>query len=475
MNIWSLEQLDKIFEIIEQKNIKNNQSFDYLRIIGEKDKTIEKEAKNLVFFPVYSSLYDIEDRWINNSYDLRKKMNDIILNNPNYTYVIEPLMLESIENKEAKLLVVNNIMESIDKLYKYQMKLCKPVTVAVTGSVGKTVTVGLIEEVLKTKYNILRLYSKRLTPINIKSKIINMLNPDIDLITTEMSIYYSDHVKVLASLLKPSVSAITNIDSSHLGLDGMNTLKDLCIKKSEILRYAKIGILNGQDRTLMGLELNKGKLFYNGEYLFDTNLEKLIKTNEKEINIRDNKFELNQTQFDPFILTKLALVQYTMVNQIGKFLEVPNNSIVKAFENYKPVENRVQKCRAFSKNIFFDGDVTTNERIKQLSEYYFTENVYLVIRKFGSAENTDRMELVTNSFKKFKKVYLFSDIEYLDVLKNENNVEIVNNHNFMKELNGKIIYHYSGYYRSYDQFNENNLKTLENIKYKILTPQKGVK
>jgi len=37
----------------------------------------------------------------------------------------------------------------------------------------------------------------------------------------------------------------------------------------------------------------------------------------------------------------------------------------------------------------------------------------------------------------------------------------------MKNIDGTIIYHYSGYYRVWDEFNENNLNIYDNEIYKI--------
>ena len=52
-------------------------------------------------------------------------------------------------------------------------------------------TGGLLEHVLSSKYNVLRIYSKRITPIILKAWIINLLTEDIDYIGTRIDNFAS--------------------------------------------------------------------------------------------------------------------------------------------------------------------------------------------------------------------------------------------------------------------------------------------
>ncbi len=167
----------------------------------------------------------------------------------------------------------------------------------------------------------------------------------------------------------------------------------------------------------------------------------------------------------------MAKKQYAVAYKVGKELGLTDEEIKRGMEDYIPVENRVQKEIAFNKSILFDGDVTTYERIKELSDNMY-ENKYLVLRKVGSAENTLRIANIKDFFPKYKKVFIFKDVEYLDELKEECNVEIVTNHDFMKELKGCIIYHYSGYFRVWDKYDENNLHIYDKVKYPIIKEEK---
>ena len=251
----------------------------------------------------------------------------------------------------------------------------------------------------------------------------------------------------------------------------MNTVDDICIYKSEIMRNAKYAYLNNDDEYLKNISIENGKVKYKGKELFENKELQINEVNRKEVKIVNDKFLIdNKIIAEPFILSNLAKIQYLICYKIAKKLKLTDEEIAKGINGYKPVENRINKKIAFGKEIIFDGDVTTYERMNEMADSMY-EKKYLVLRKVGSAENTFRIRNIVDFFNSFEKVFVFDDIDYLDELKNEKNVVVVNNHDFMKELNGEIIYHYSGYYRVWKEFEESNLNIYDREKYIIKKEQ----
>lgn len=464
MNTWSLEKLKNIINIKEVKT--NITSFDHLRITAIANKKYERKAKNILFFPITLGDDVVRDGWIIRPLDLRKNIINYIKDKPDYTYVIDDEMKKELKEVEFKYIVVDDIMTSIDKLFTYTLEGAKAKKICVTGSVGKTTTAGLIEDVLKTKYKVLRLYSKRLTPIIIKAYIINLLTINTDYIVLEASIWYRDHVKKICDLLKPDICALINIDSSHLNNDGMNTKDDLCKYKALIFEHPTIGFVNENDNYISNLHISDNHLYYNNDKICRTNVKEFISIMEN-VSYKGDKILINDRQIKPFVLSKLSLVEYALAYKIGMYLGIDNETITLALNNAGPVEHRLEPQNIFGKDVIFDSDISTYERIKQLAGNLYDKS-YLVIRKFGSAEHTNRMVKVRELFDEFDRVYLFSDIAYLKYFKDHKNVTIVSNHDFMKKIDGTIFYHYSGYYRSFDKFNVENLKYIENKRYKVL-------
>lgn len=469
MNKWKLTQIINLINPKQIINVSNEETFDYLKIVDLNKVKYENQAKNVLFFFTYSTDKDLTDEFIINPFDLRTKSSNIIKNNPNYTYVIDEQTYNNLgeEKLNTKFIIVENILDSINALYDYIIKKNKAKVIAVTGSVGKTTAVGLIESVIHQKYQVLRIYSKRITPIILKANIINFVTPTIEYIVLEMSIYHRDHVEILSDILKPDIAALIGVDSSHL--EYFNSIDDICKYKSSIFRYAEYGYYNNLDGRVKQLSVKDNQLYWQQENIYNTKLKALEPIVDNYV-LSNSEIIINNLHLKLFFNTQLSVVQTLLAYKIGKLLSIKDEDIEFAINNYTPVENRICQKVAFGKQIIFDGDITTNERIKQLANHKYDES-YLVIRKFGSAENNKRFNYVLDSLDKFTKVFIFDDIEYLNMLSKHPKTEIVNSHNFMKDLTGQIIYHYSGYYRSFDEYNENNLIKLENERYKILKPK----
>ncbi len=466
MNKLSLKEIKNITKVIKTNNVSDDNVFDYYRIVGLKNEKDEIKNSNPLYFITYATEEESNDGWYIDRIDLRRYIDKIMKDNEDYTFVVDKTMLDNLNDK-YKYIIVEDLNNTIDDLFNYFKNKSHAKTIAITGSVGKTTCVGIIESVLKTKYNIWRIYSKRITPLLLKANIINYLNDDIEYIVLENSIYYHDHVKILADLMEPVVTAILNIESSHQGIELLNTVDDICKYKSLIMQHSKKCFIIKGDKYLDNLHLDSGKLYYNDELILENKNLDLEKIDLSKIKVENNKFVIDNIIINPFILSSLAQKQYAVAYYIGKYLGLTNDEIEIGINSFSQVENRVNKQIAFGKEIIFDGDITTYERIKELSDNMY-DNKYLVLRKVGSAENTLRIANIKDFFSKYKNVYIFDDVEYLEELKNEPNVIIVNNHDFMKQLNGIIIYHYSGYFRVWNEYNENNLKIYDREKYPII-------
>jgi len=318
--------------------------------------------------------------------------------------------------------------------------------VAVTGSAGKTTTVGMIEKVLSTKYNVLRIYGDRITPILLKGYTINLLTEDINVVTLEMAIYYKHHVEVLSNLLHPDYSAIINIGDAHLGTGGLDTIDDICINKSKIFEYAKVGYINNDNNYLLKLNIKDNKLYYNDTYICKTNINILRSIAPTKVIIKDNhSIIINNNIINVPILTTQSIVCDLLAYNIGKDFNIDDKDIINAINSFTVVENRLQRVNIFNKNVIFDGDSSFKERIHQLSLHLY-DKAYLVIRHYAYADYDDDFVGIKEYFNKFDKVFLFDGINYLDELKNEPNVEVVKDHNFMNELDGEIFYHCNDYF-----------------------------
>ena len=174
MNKISLEELNNITPILALNNLNPDSVFDYFRIVSIAKTKYEEFAQNPLYFITYAKEEEVQDGWYTNPVDLRPYMSKIMEEHPNYTFVVDKTMIDGANFDGKKVIVVEDIHKTMDDLFNYFKNKSHAKTVAVTGSVGKTTCVGLIESILKQKYKVMRIYSKRITPLVLKANIINL-------------------------------------------------------------------------------------------------------------------------------------------------------------------------------------------------------------------------------------------------------------------------------------------------------------
>ena len=439
-NVITYEEINNLIDIIKIINVDTNTPFDFLKILKKME---EPEGSNVLYFPIYIDDADDGGGWYPNSSDTRKSLSNYIIEHPNYTYVLDEETYHTINNNNLKIIVVSNIMELVNNLFKYILDTRNYKTILVTGSVGKTTTVGLIESVIKD--NVLRIYSKRITPIVLKAHIINYLTTNIEYLVLEAGLYYKHHVKYFGDTLNPYISICLNVLPEHLGIDGISCVEDITYCKSLIFEHCKYALINKKDNELNKLNFMNGEIIYNGCK---------ITTQAKEVyDISNLTCDINM-----YLKTNLSKIQYGAAYYVGKILNIPENVIIERLNQTKPVENRVNKNILYDREIIFDGEVSGVARFSLFTDHFYDRAV-LVIRSLtqGGEEDEDYSKF-PQYFKRFEKVYLFDDLECLSVLEAPNTI-IVSNHDFIKEIDKdvQIFYHYGSFYRKYNEFNIDNL------------------
>ena len=443
-NILTYSELEKILKIEKTVNIEEDIKFDFVKTLKYIDPP---EGSSVLYFPVYLNVDDDLGGWYPINSDTRKKVNEYSIEHPEYTYVLDEETYNNLTNDKAKVIVVKDIMESVDKLFNYIINNRTFETILVTGSVGKTTTVGLIKDVISD--NVLRIYSKRITPINLKTNIINYLTNDIKYLVLEAGMFFRHHVKYFSDMLKPIISICLDIVPEHLGIDNINNVEDITICKSEVFRYSKYALINMEDEELSKIKFIDNKMIYNN-YQMDSNVEEVYDISKLNPNI------------NLYIKTYVSKLEFSAAYYVGKILNIPEELILERLNNSVPVENRVNRNILFDREIIFDGEVSGVARFSLFTKHFYDKAV-LVIRYLtvGGEEDEDYSKF-PQYFNRFDKVYLFSDLECLDDLKSAN-VEVVSNHDFIKDIDKdtQIFYHYGSFYRKYDEFNINNLDRID--------------
>lgn len=143
------------------------------------------------------------------------------------------------------IIIVNNVVEALQKIATYKRNLYNIPVIGVTGSVGKTSTKDIIASVLSQKYNVLKTEGNYNNEIGLPLTILKLKEQNA--MVLEMGMSALGEISLLTNIAKPTTSVITIIGSSHIGELG---------SKENILK-AKLEILEGLNE--------KGSLIFNND------------------------------------------------------------------------------------------------------------------------------------------------------------------------------------------------------------------
>lgn len=140
----------------------------------------------------------------------------------------------------------------IAKAYKNQFDRLK-LTVAVTGSVGKTTTKQFIYSVLSAKYNTHK------TPANYNNLIglpqtVLMLSEKHEAVVLEMGMNSKNEISQMSRAVNPDIGVITNIGTAHIGMLGSReAIRDAKLEITDGFTDKSILIKNGDEPLLDGI------------------------------------------------------------------------------------------------------------------------------------------------------------------------------------------------------------------------------
>lgn len=233
--------------------------------------------------------------------------------------------------KNKTVIYVNNTVDALCDLAKNKRDKYKGKVIGITGSVGKTTTKDLISAVLETKYNVLKTEGSFNNNIGLPLCILN--GKDSDIWVIEMGMNNFGEISFLSKIVRPHISVITNIGTSHIGILGSR--ENILKAKLEILDGMKIKnlIINNDNDLLHDYYLNdKIGITTVGIHNKSDYQAKIISGNI--VNINNSKYELFSEE-EPLIIDSL------LAYAVGKELDIDDNNIKNVLKDFKQSGNRL--------------------------------------------------------------------------------------------------------------------------------------
>jgi UDP-N-acetylmuramoyl-tripeptide--D-alanyl-D-alanine ligase len=259
---------------------------------------------------------------------------------------------EKTNQKLKNVILVDNCLETLQKLAQYHRKKIGIKIIALTGTNGKTTTKELIASVLSKKYAVKATQGNFNNHIGVPLTILSF-DKNLDFGITEMGANHPGEIKALCEIAEPDFGMITNIGKAHL--EGFGSFEGLKNTKKEIYDFLKekdgVIFYNSDNELLTGL-LHKHKKVSYGSH---SNADYQVKFISSEPFV---KFELRNNKTSEIIQSKL-IGSYNFENiaaavSFGLYFNVPVEFIRSAIENYIPSNNRSQIIKKESSTIISD-------------------------------------------------------------------------------------------------------------------------
>jgi UDP-N-acetylmuramoyl-tripeptide--D-alanyl-D-alanine ligase len=297
--------------------------------------------------------------------------------------------------KGENILLVDDVLETLQKLARFHRDFCKAKIIGLTGSNGKTTTKELIFAVLSKKYNTVATKGNLNNHIGVPLTLLT-IKKDTEFTIIEMGANHVKEIEFLCNIAQPDYGYITNFGKAHL--EGFGSVEGVIRGKSELYDY---------------LITNKKFIFLNADDIIQ---EKKLRSYHRKFGFSasdHNYFRINYLGARPYV--KLETEETKINTQLiggynfnnccaavimGKYFNVPLEDIKYAIEAYLPQNNRSQ--------------------IIDKKEYRIILDAYNA--------NPNSMEAALNNFKNFpgsEKVVFLGDMFELGEKANEEHQKIV--------------------------------------------------
>ncbi|PWG05466.1 UDP-N-acetylmuramoyl-tripeptide--D-alanyl-D-alanine ligase [Polaribacter aquimarinus] len=289
--------------------------------------------------------------------------------------------------QHSNIILVDNVLITLQKLANHHRKQFKFPIVGLTGSNGKTTTKELINTVLSKKYKTTATKGNLNNHIGVPLTLLSMsLETEIGII--EMGANHQKEIELLSAICEPDYGYITNFGKAHL--EGFGGVKGVIKGKSELYKF---------------LEKNKKTAFINPKDKIQINKTKNIKTIKFDRSLQFLevnpfvKFSFKSSTIQSNLIGKYNYNNIAIACTIGDYFKVSINDIKSAIESYYPDNNRSQIIKTNSNNIILDAYNANPSSMKVAIENFFS-----IKAKYKTLILGDMFELGKESLNEHKAI-----------------------------------------------------------------------
>jgi UDP-N-acetylmuramoyl-tripeptide--D-alanyl-D-alanine ligase len=256
---------------------------------------------------------------------------------------------ETVHPTNERFIVVDNTLETLQKLASFHRKSLGLPIIALTGSNGKTTTKELIHAVLKPHFKTVATVGNLNNHIGVPLTLLSM-TADTEIGIVEMGANHAKEIASLCEIAKPNMGYITNFGKAHL--EGFGSEEGVVKAKSELYDYLKahsgLIILNSEDAKQVA---QVGA--YSNTYTFSETLDSDLKVKRKAIH-PFLSIELKKTTIKTHLVGGYNFHNIAAALAVGTYFKRSPLQLKKGIEAYIPANNRSQIIKKNSNEVLLD-------------------------------------------------------------------------------------------------------------------------
>lgn len=306
----------------------------------------------------------------------------------------------------SKVLVVENVIKSLQNIAKEYRKELSVKLIGIVGSNGKTTTKDILYSILSIKYNTKKTEGNYNNHIGVPFTILQINEKD-NFGIIEMGMSNFGEIKKLCEIANLDYSIITNIGDSHLAF--MKNRKNVFLEKSKVKDYVEESnlLFFGDDPYLKSLKGRKvGFNSYNEFRISDYNLE------ENGI-----FFKLNNEEYKSNIYGKHNCINTALSIGMSKIIGLTTQEIKKGLGKIEITPMRFQKILkdeiTFINDSYNASPISMKYSLNTFEKFKTTKEKVVILAdmgELGAREIDFHVEVIKYAINKdFLKVILYGD------------------------------------------------------------------
>jgi UDP-N-acetylmuramoyl-tripeptide--D-alanyl-D-alanine ligase len=271
--------------------------------------------------------------------------------------------------EDPRVIVVENVLETLQKLANFHRKKLKITIVGITGTNGKTTTKELVAAILSKEFKVAFTQGNYNNHIGVPLTLLS-INRSHEIGVIEMGANHPGEIGELCEIAEPNFGLITNIGTAHI--EGFGSLENVIRTKCELYDFIRAHegkvfvskdnpILRekseGMDRILYGRD--DPTLFVSGTLSAETPF----------LHFDWNFFE-HPHRVRTHLVGAYNLDNALAAAAIGKYFGINAELISHALESYEPKNNRSQFERTRHNDLIIDAYNANPTSMKAMLDFF---------------------------------------------------------------------------------------------------------